>query len=140
MTDQTTRPRGKLTVSASEAVNALLRYFGVTSRFAFENREVTPERAGDAAALLADLANNGLMAGLAGDDVRRCWPAAAELLGAARDLPAALAAARREGAETALRATDEYEVCERGDCLLPAPAGHDWKHCPDHCDDDDKEG
>lgn len=60
-----------LTVSEANAVNELLRWFlgrpGATGEYC------TPERAREAAALLADHAHRTIMCGLNGDAVRSAW-------------------------------------------------------------------
>jgi hypothetical protein len=84
MTDSPTRerPRGKLTATAGHAANSLLNHLGITTRLGtLHGREPYPApHVREQAALLADLASNGLMAGVDGDDVRRLWPRAAAAL------------------------------------------------------------
>jgi hypothetical protein len=83
MTPDRTRARGRPTGGQARAVNLLLEHLGVRSRHGGVRRahEAYPAVAvRQAAELLADTANNTLMAGIDGQDVVDAWPQVAVVL------------------------------------------------------------
>jgi hypothetical protein len=78
------RRPGKLTVTAATHVNTLGRWLGITWPYSGHTAPPTETQARDAFTVLADMAANGLGAGIRGSDVTRDWPVGPERLSARR--------------------------------------------------------